>query len=98
MYTPYGIERADNSSIGVGNIELRTNFTVEQTWAILYTSVARCNSVLDGAKPFYNELSDKAKIYLAEIQVLRSHYYIQLVSLWGDIPYFTSAVLPGKKL
>ena len=92
MYTPYGIERADNSSIGVGNIELRTNFTVEQTWAILYTSVARCNSVLDGAKPFYNELSDKAKIYLAEIQVLRSHYYIQLVSLWGDIPYFTSAV------
>ena len=32
MYTPYGIERADNSSIGVGNIELRTNFTVEQTW------------------------------------------------------------------
>lgn len=92
MYTPYGIERADNSSIGVGNIELRTNFTVEQTWSILYTSVARCNSVLDGAKPFYNELSDKAKTYLAEIQVLRSHYYIQLVSLWGDIPYFTSAV------
>lgn len=92
MYTPFGIERADNSSIGVGNIDLRTNFTLEQTWSILYTSVARCNSVLDGAAPYYGELNDEAKIYLAEIKVLRAHFYIQLVSLFGDIPYFPTAV------
>lgn len=90
MYTPYGIERADNSSIGVGNIDLRTNFTVEFIWSTLYTSVIRCNTVLDGAAPFYQALNDKAKTYLAEITVLRAHFYIQLVSLWGDIPYFTS--------
>lgn len=96
MYTPFGIERADNSSVGVGNIDLRTNFTVEQTWSILYTSVARCNSVLDGAAPYYSELNDQAKIYLAEIKVLRAHFNIQLVSLFGDIPYFSSAVTPDQ--
>ena len=48
--------------------------------------------MLDGAAPFYNQLNDQAKIYLAEIRVLRAHFNIQLVSLWGDIPYFTSSV------
>src|SRR5690606_15766114 len=42
MYTPFGIERADNTSIGVGNVDLRTNFTNEQIWAALYYSIARC--------------------------------------------------------
>ncbi len=51
MYTPFGIERANNVSIGVGNVDIRTNFTVEFIWATLYTSVARCNTVLDGAAP-----------------------------------------------
>lgn len=92
MYTPFGIERADNSSVGVGNVDMRTNFTPEFIWATLYTSVARCNTVLDGAAPFYNELNDNAKVYLAEIRVLRAHFNMQLVSLWGDVPYFTKAV------
>lgn len=92
MYTPFGIERADNSSVGVGNIDMRTNFTPEFIWATLYTSVARCNTVLDGAAPFYDILNEQARIYLAEIKVLRAHFNIQLVSLWGDIPYFESSV------
>lgn len=92
MYTPFGIERADNSSIGVGNVDLRTNFAQEFTWATLYTSVARCNSVLTGAAPYYNELNDNARKYLAEVKVLRAHFNIQLVSLFGDIPYFAAPV------
>lgn len=92
MYTPFGIERADNSSVGVGNIDMRTNFTPEFIWATLYTSVARCNTVLDGAAPFYNSLNEQARIYLAEIKVLRAHFNIQLVSLWGDVPYFETSV------
>ena len=92
MYTPYGIERADNSSIGVGNSELRSNWTVEKMWSVLYTAIARCNSVLSGAEPFYGDLNDAAKIYLAETKVLRAHFYIYLVSLWGDVPYFDKPV------
>lgn len=90
MYTPFGIERADNSSIGVGNVTLRTNFTVEQNWAIIYQSVARCNTVLSGAAPFYDRLNQNAKVLLAETQTLRAYFYIQLVSLFGDIPYYTT--------
>lgn len=97
MYTPFGIERADNSSIGVGNVDTRTNFTGEFIWATLYSSIARCNSVLDGAEPFYGELNTQARIYLAEIKVLRAHYYMQLVSLFGDVPYFDSAVTPEQQ-
>ena len=97
MYTPFGIERADNSSIGVGNLELRTNYTVEFTWATLYTSVARCNTVLDGAAPYYSSLNDQARAYLAEVKVLRAHFYIQLVSLWGDIPYFENSVTDEQR-
>lgn len=92
MYTPFGIERADNSSIGAGTIDLRTNYAVELTYANLYTAVARCNSVLAGAAPYEDNLSDNAKQYLSEIRVLRAHYYIQLVSLFGDIPYFDKPV------
>ena len=92
MYTPFGIERADNTGIGVGNIDLRTNFAQEFIWATLYTSVARCNTVLSGAEPYYGELNDNAKRYLAEIKVLRAHFNTQLVSLFGDVPYFTAPV------
>lgn len=90
MYTPFGIERADNHSIGVGNVTLRTNFTVEQTWAIMYKSVARCNTVLNGAAPFYDGLNENAKILLAEVKTLRAYFYIQLVSLFGDVPFYTT--------
>lgn len=91
-YTPFGIERADNSSIGVGNIDLTTNYSVEYTWATLYTSVARCNTVLDGATPYINGLGSKAKQYFAETKMLRVYYYWELVSLYGDIPYFATSV------
>lgn len=96
MYTPFGIERADNNSIGVGSVDLRSNFAIESTYANLYTAVARCNSVLSGAAPYQNDLSDKAKQYLSEVRVLRAHFNILLVSLFGDIPYFEAPVTPAQ--
>lgn len=96
MYTPFGIERADNNSIGIGSVDLRTNFAIELTYANLYTAVARCNSVISGSEPFYNDLSDKAKQYVSEVRVLRAYYHILLVSLFGDIPYFEKPVTPEQ--
>jgi starch-binding outer membrane protein, SusD/RagB family len=92
MYTPMGIERSDNSSIGVGNIQLESSFVVEGQWARFYTGVARCNNVLEGAEPYLGELSDKAKQYLAEVKVVRAMHYHYLISLYGDVPYFTKSV------
>ncbi len=92
MYTPYGIERGDNNSIGVGNLDLTGNYTVEKAWAVLYQSVARCNTVLAGAAPFASDHTDKSKQYLSEVKVLRAYYYMQLISLFGDVPFFTAPV------
>lgn len=92
MYTPMGIERADNASIGVNNLDLLSVFSVELQWANYYKGVGRCNTVLDGAAPFVPELSDKAKQYLAEIRVIRVLDYHYLVSLYGDVPYFNKSV------
>ena len=92
MYTPFGIERADNNSIGVNNVPLTSNFTCEALWAMLYQSVTRCNLIISGAAPNINNMSDLAKQYYAEAEILRAYYYWELVSLFGDIPFFTAPV------
>lgn len=92
MYTPMGIERSDNSSIGVSNIQLESSFVVEGQWARFYTGIGRSNTVLEGAEPYLGELSDKAKQYLAEVKVVRATHYHYLISLYGDVPYFTKSV------
>lgn len=92
MYTPFGIERADNTSIGVGNITLEVNFTNEFLWATLFESVARCNALLDGVKPHLAILNDQSLTYIAEVKVLRAHYISQLVCMYGDVPFFMSSV------
>jgi hypothetical protein len=92
MYTPMGIERADNASIGVNNLDLTTVFSVELHWASYYKGVGRCNTVLDGAEPYLSSLNDNAKRYLAEIKVIRAMHYHYLISLYGDVPFFTKAV------
>lgn len=92
MYTPFGIERADNSGTGIGNVTLETNFTQEFIWATLYNSVARCNALLDGVKPHLANLNDNSLAYIAEVKVLRAHFIGQQVSLFGDVPFFMTSV------
>jgi hypothetical protein len=93
MYTGLGIERNVDNSVGAG-AAMATSFLWEQFWAHLYESVARCNTVLDGAAPFMDELekSDKIMQYLAEIKTLRAYFYYYLMYTYGEIPFFTHAV------
>jgi hypothetical protein len=95
IYTGLGIERNVDNSVGAG-AAMATSFVWEQFWAHLYDAVARCNTVLDGAAPFINELekSDKAMQYLAEIKTLRAYFYYYLIVTYGKIPFFTRAVTP----
>ncbi|KAF2514779.1 RagB/SusD family nutrient uptake outer membrane protein [Flavobacterium zhairuonense] len=97
MYTPMGIERADNSSIGVNNVNLENNFIVEAQWANFYKGVARANTVIEGSAPYIDDLSDKAKQYVAENKVIRATHYHYLISLYGDVPFFTKSVTPEEQ-
>jgi hypothetical protein len=97
MYTPMGIERADNSSIGVGNFNLETSFVVEAQWANFYKGVARANTVIEGSAPYIDGLSDKAKQYIAEVKTIRATHYHYLISLYGDVPFFTKSVTEEER-
>ena len=97
MYTPMGIERADNSSIGVGNSNLESSFVVELQWANFYKGVARCNTIIEGSEPYINGLSDDAKKYLSEVKTIRATHYHYLTSLWGDVPFFTKSVTEEER-
>lgn len=97
MYTPMGIERADNSGIGINNANLESSFIVETQWANFYKGVARCNTVLEGSAPYIDGLSDRAKQYVAEVKVIRATHYHYLTSLFGDVPYFTKSVTEEER-
>lgn len=97
MFTPMGIVRGDNNSIGINSVNLLTNGTVESQWANFYIGVAKANSVLEGSEPYLNNLDEEALRYLAEVKVLRVFHYHYLVLLFGDIPYFEKQLLKQSK-
>ncbi|GAC1704233.1 MAG: RagB/SusD family nutrient uptake outer membrane protein [Flavisolibacter sp.] len=72
------------------------NGTVLMMWSMAYQTIARCHSVLDGAKPFFDKLNPNAKQYLAETKVIRAWAYYYLVNLYGDVPFFTGALTPDQ--
>ncbi len=91
-WTGIAVERAENSSIGAGGALNPDNGSVLTWWTKLYTIIARSNSVLKGSEPFLENLAGKSKQYLAEARVLRAYAYYNLISTYGDVPFFTEPV------
>ncbi len=93
MYTGMGIERNVDNSVGAGGA-MATSFIWEQLWADLYAGIARCNTVLDGAAPYMDQLqkSEKAMQYLSEIKTIRAYFYYYLIYTFGKVPFFTKSV------
>ncbi len=97
-YTPYAIERAENTSVGAGGA-FATAGGWESLWAISYDGISRCNTVLDGAKPYMDKhsVNTNSMQYLAEVKVLRAYFYYMLVNLFGDVPLMTTAYIPKEQ-
>jgi hypothetical protein len=91
-YTPMAVERNENASIGAGGALTPATGTILSVWDDAYNTVAKCNSVLDGAKLFYGNFSSTSLQYLAEIRIIRAYAYYNLVNLYGDVPFFTTSV------
>lgn len=96
----YGEVRADNAYKGGGgegdiwDVHAMETFQVQSNngnidgkWFNLYSQISRCNAairVLKAADP------DKVKVRdmrIAEMKVLRSHFYFELVRLFNKVPY-----------
>lgn len=91
-YTAYGLEQDENMSIGAGGTLNPDNSKVQAFWSGEYAIVARANSVIYGAKDAVASMSDAAKQYYAEARVLRAYAYYNLISAFGDVPFFTEPV------
>ncbi len=101
----FGENRSDNTSFqfnpadrgGIDNeaIDLFTmlsaNPNLADYWNTSFSGISRANFALENIDnvPFANE--DLREIRRGEILFLRSWFYFNLVQLYGDVPYITSA-------
>jgi hypothetical protein len=101
----YGEVRADNAYKGGGGVgdvnEIHrmetfdvdgTNGNLDSKWFQLYCSVQRCNSALRVLNNATDDQIENRKIRIAEMKVLRAHYYFELSRLFNKIPYFDENV------
>lgn len=91
-YTAYGLEQDQNNSIGAGGTLNPANGKIQTFWSGEYQIIARANSVLSGAAKVIESMSKDAQQYYAEAKVLRAYAYYNLISAYGDVPFFTAPV------
>lgn len=91
-WTGLAVERAENSTIGAGGALNPDNESVLTWWRRLYVIVARSNSVIKGSEPFLETLTGNSNQYLAEARVLRAFAYYNLITAYGNVPFFTEPV------
>ncbi len=91
-YTAYGLEQDENRSIGAGGSLNPDNAKIQAFWTGEYAIIARANSVIAGAKDAVESLGSEGKQYYAEAIVLRAYAYYNLVSAFGDVPFFTAPI------
>lgn len=101
----YGEVRSDNAYKGGGGVgdlnEVHrmetfdmdaTNGFLYSKWYHLYCSVQRCNSALRVLNAATDEQVNGRVSRIAEMKVLRAHYYFELSRLFNKIPYFDENV------
>lgn len=101
----YGEVRSDNAYKGGGGVgdlnEVHrmetfdmdaTNGFLDSKWYHLYCSVQRCNSALRVLNAATDEQVSGRTSRIAEMKVLRAHYYFELSRLFNRIPYFDENV------
>lgn len=64
------------------------------TWTNIYGCIEYCNKAIEGIRSSSIAEETAMKRYLGEVLTLRAMLYLDLVRLWGDVPYKTSATKP----
>ncbi|MBJ2189569.1 MAG: RagB/SusD family nutrient uptake outer membrane protein [Muribaculaceae bacterium] len=96
----YGEVRADNAYKGGGGetdaweihdmetakIQPNNGF-LDGKWFNVYCGISRCNSAIRSLNKVDENLIPEKNIRIAEVKVIRSHWYFELVRLFNRIPY-----------
>lgn len=90
--TAMALPRGENTTISAGGALNPDNLMVREVWFYWYTMIARANSLIYGSKDYIDGLNEKSHQYWAEAKVLRAYAYYNLISLYGDIPFYTEPV------
>lgn len=87
LFADTGVERT--ASIASGSFDA-ANGTIQSYWTLIYRTVSRANVLLDGMQKG-KATTPAAQFNRAEgeAQVLRAWAYFHLMSLWGDVPFYT---------
>ena len=56
-------------------------------WHDNYKFIIRCNDAIENLPKVPGIDATKAARFMAELRVLRAHWYLQLAALYGDVPY-----------
>lgn len=94
VYTAFALQETENTTIGAGGGLTPDQSYVNTYWAGHWNIVGRANTVIDGAKTNVDEMSASYYQYLTEAKVLRAYAYYNLMTTFGDIPFFTASVTP----
>ena len=71
---------------------------VNTFWSTCYTGIQRANRAIEGADGIVDIDPELKARLVGEAKFLRAFFYLDLVSLWGDVPYFTSQIKPEEAI
>lgn len=96
----FGEVRADNAYKGGGgegdlwDVHAMETFQVQSNngnidgkWFNLYSQISRCNAALRALAKADENIVTVKNLHIAEMKVLRSHFYFELVRLFNKVPY-----------
>jgi starch-binding outer membrane protein, SusD/RagB family len=82
-------------SLEISNIRPDNGVLINK-WRALYYAIARANNALDVLKQISEEEFPEVKIRIAELKVLRGHFYFDLIKNFGSFPYIDENVVDIK--
>lgn len=75
-----------------GTNAVNDNPCLDQYWELFYAGVDVCNNTMKFVPQCTAITDTKKKAYLGDAYFLRALYYLQMVALWGPIPYNSEAI------
>ncbi|MBD2722767.1 RagB/SusD family nutrient uptake outer membrane protein [Hymenobacter armeniacus] len=73
------------------------NSLIERKWRALYFAVARCNKALKSLNSVPDAGFPEKATRIAEVRVLRAHYYFELKRHFYTFPYLDESVVEGQE-
>ncbi|MHC2991011.1 membrane protein [Pontibacter sp. HJ8] len=77
---------------------LPSNTYLKSHWVSMYSSIARCNTVLASIDNVTFANPETKEQYRAEVKFVRALVYFHLVRKWGDVPLVTTPLLTSDEI